>query len=253
MAGPRRTRHSPHDRRNAQRVAGADPVFRKTTNTPLTILTRCVAFFRFLVNADRVLKQFRTGFLGKASPVHFFWGGFDLSRWTRFSGRRAPASSRRHTASHRCRDVRGLFSRSEQRRILARQRRDRLPPRSILTPIPNRRASAPRKCVLMRPSSARRRANTFCLTRPCASRPSRTRRCSSSCKAPMRQPPMPQNGTAKPWNAYRVTGRGAADLDFFDDRSPNLAVVREVWSRLCGASQRSAAPRPGHETDFTAA
>ena len=45
--------------------------------------------FRILVNADRVFKQFRTGFLGKASPVHFFWGSFDLAV-TRFSGRRAP-------------------------------------------------------------------------------------------------------------------------------------------------------------------
>src|SRR6185312_8538548 len=40
-------------------------------------------------NADRVFKQFRTGFLGKASPVHFFWGSFDLAV-TRFSGRAAP-------------------------------------------------------------------------------------------------------------------------------------------------------------------
>ncbi len=46
-------------------------------------------FYRILVNADRVFKQFRTGFLGKASPVHFFWGSFDLAV-TRFSGRRAP-------------------------------------------------------------------------------------------------------------------------------------------------------------------
>jgi Family of unknown function (DUF5996) len=46
-------------------------------------------FFRILVNADRVLKQFRTAFLGKASPVHFFWGSFDLAV-TRFSGRTAP-------------------------------------------------------------------------------------------------------------------------------------------------------------------
>jgi hypothetical protein len=46
-------------------------------------------FHQILVNADRVFKQFRTGFLGKASPVHFFWGSFDLAV-TRFSGRRAP-------------------------------------------------------------------------------------------------------------------------------------------------------------------
>ena len=46
-------------------------------------------FWRVLVQADRVLEQFRTGFIGKCSPVHFFWGSFDLAV-TRFSGRKAP-------------------------------------------------------------------------------------------------------------------------------------------------------------------
>ena len=46
-------------------------------------------FWRALVQADRILKLFRSGFLGKVSPVHFFWGGFDLAV-TRFSGRAAP-------------------------------------------------------------------------------------------------------------------------------------------------------------------
>ena len=46
-------------------------------------------FWRVLVQADRVLKIFRGRFIGKASPVHFFWGSFDLAV-TRFSGRRAP-------------------------------------------------------------------------------------------------------------------------------------------------------------------
>jgi hypothetical protein len=46
-------------------------------------------FLQILVSADRMFKQFRTGFIGKASPVHFFWGSFDLAV-TRFSGRRAP-------------------------------------------------------------------------------------------------------------------------------------------------------------------
>jgi hypothetical protein len=46
-------------------------------------------FWQVLLQADRVLKQFRTGFLGKCSPVHFFWGSFDLAV-TRFSGRPAP-------------------------------------------------------------------------------------------------------------------------------------------------------------------
>lgn len=47
-------------------------------------------FWRVLVQADRVMKTFRARFIGKASPVHFFWGAPDLAV-TRFSGRRAPA------------------------------------------------------------------------------------------------------------------------------------------------------------------
>jgi hypothetical protein len=46
-------------------------------------------FWQSLVSADRVLSEFRSRFIGKASPVHFFWGGFDLAV-TRFSGRPAP-------------------------------------------------------------------------------------------------------------------------------------------------------------------
>lgn len=46
-------------------------------------------FWRILVQAERVLTRFRSGFLGKVSPVHFFWGSFDMAV-TRFSGRVAP-------------------------------------------------------------------------------------------------------------------------------------------------------------------
>ena len=46
-------------------------------------------FWRVLLQADRVFKDFRSDFCGKCSPVHFFWGSFDLAV-TRFSGRRAP-------------------------------------------------------------------------------------------------------------------------------------------------------------------
>jgi Family of unknown function (DUF5996) len=47
-------------------------------------------FWQVLMQADRVCKAFRSRFLGKVSPVHFFWGSFDLAV-TRFSGRTAPA------------------------------------------------------------------------------------------------------------------------------------------------------------------
>ena len=47
------------------------------------------SFRRILTNTDRIFREFRSRFLGKCSPVHFFWGSFDLAV-SRFSGRRAP-------------------------------------------------------------------------------------------------------------------------------------------------------------------
>lgn len=50
---------------------------------------RAQRFFHMLLHANRILTRFKGRFLGKTSPVHFFWGAFDLAL-TRFSGRRAP-------------------------------------------------------------------------------------------------------------------------------------------------------------------
>ena len=47
-------------------------------------------FWRILVRVDQIFQEFSSRFVGKVSPVHFFWGSFDLAV-TRFSGRRAPA------------------------------------------------------------------------------------------------------------------------------------------------------------------
>ncbi len=63
-------------------------------------------FWRILAGADAVLKQFRARFIGKCSPVHFFWGGFDMAV-TRFSGRPAPPRPEadaitREAYSHEC-------------------------------------------------------------------------------------------------------------------------------------------------------
>jgi hypothetical protein len=59
---------------------------------PCEIAEAVHRFWLALIQCDRVMKQFRTGFLGKVSPVHFFWGSFDLAV-TRFSGRTAPPFS----------------------------------------------------------------------------------------------------------------------------------------------------------------
>ena len=50
---------------------------------------KVTSLFRALAGADRILRRFRGEFIGKSSPVHFFWGSFDLAV-TRFSGRAAP-------------------------------------------------------------------------------------------------------------------------------------------------------------------
>jgi hypothetical protein len=68
----------------------ADPIAFPDDETHADYDAAAVArFWRALVSIDRVLRIFRTSFLGKASPVQFFWGSFDLAA-TRFSGRPAP-------------------------------------------------------------------------------------------------------------------------------------------------------------------
>ena len=70
-------------------------------------------FRRILIHSDRIFKQFRSRFLGKSSPVHFFWGSFDLAV-TRFSGRQR-SGTRGRGSGHQG----SLFARSHQLRILA--------------------------------------------------------------------------------------------------------------------------------------
>ena len=68
----------------------ADPVRFVDDRAPRPYDAEAVTrFFRALVAITAVLQRFRTGFIGKVSPVHFFWGSFDLAV-TRFSGRPAP-------------------------------------------------------------------------------------------------------------------------------------------------------------------
>jgi hypothetical protein len=63
--------------------------FDEDTRPRAYVPEHATALWRALLQADRVMTRFRAGFKGKASPVHFFWGSFDLAA-TRFSGRTAP-------------------------------------------------------------------------------------------------------------------------------------------------------------------
>jgi len=71
-------------------VEMADPIaFEKDDTHAAYDGQAATRFWQVLVQADRVLSLFRTRFIGKVSPIHFFWGSFDLAV-TRFSGRVAP-------------------------------------------------------------------------------------------------------------------------------------------------------------------
>lgn len=69
-------------------IAGAVPFERDTAQRPYDA-DAAQRHWRILLQADRVLRIFRSHFRGKVSPVHFFWGAMDLAV-TRFSGRKAP-------------------------------------------------------------------------------------------------------------------------------------------------------------------
>ena len=81
------------------------------------------AIWRALLQAERVMSRFRAGYRGKASPVHLFWGAFDLAT-TRFSGRTAPTPRGRHAELPRRRRPRGVLARGDQRRAVVRQPRE---------------------------------------------------------------------------------------------------------------------------------
>ncbi|HET9581119.1 MAG TPA: DUF5996 family protein [Usitatibacter sp.] len=71
-------------------VEVADPIpFERDTRHRAYDAAWAQAFWRALVSMRPVFEAFRCGFVGKCSPLHFFWGSFDLAL-TRFSGRRAP-------------------------------------------------------------------------------------------------------------------------------------------------------------------
>ena len=162
-------------------------------------------FWRVLVQADRVFKVFRARFIGKCSPVHFFWGAPDLAV-TRFSGRPAPEHPGGIPNLPDRVDAGRLLARGQQLRLLARRRPG--PPRGLLllrlSGAGGLRASAgpPRRGVLQPgpprvPAALRRRPR---------SRSPPTRRCSTSCRRRTTRPPTSRDGTGAHWSASRRSG-----------------------------------------------
>jgi len=161
---------------------------------------RCAhQFWRALVEVDRVLKQFRSGFLGKASPVHFFWGSFDMAV-TRFSGRLAPPL--------RARPIWPIMSRAKPirtRSAVAASGRAKVSASrpSIPTPIRSRRVTPTHWFSLMARPIAKISTNSFSpMTLP-ARAPRLIRPCSNSWRAPTQPPRILGIGTVPPSSAER--------------------------------------------------
>ena len=156
-------------------------------------------FWRVLVQASRVLNEFRARFIGKCSPVHFFWGAPDLAV-TRFSGRRAPSASRRNSQPARLGHARRLLARSEQLRVLAGWRSDLLTRRSMRTPIRNRPGSREAR---VKPAEAFYSTDLqeFILAYDVVRQSTRrTRPCLIFCRRRMKPPPIWRLGIAMRWS-----------------------------------------------------
>jgi uncharacterized protein DUF5996 len=129
-------------------------------------------FWQQLVQAQRVIARFRASFVGKVSPVHFFWGAMDLA-CTRFSGRPAPlhpGGAPNCPTTSWWRDTPASSAAAVSGRVAARK----VP--STHTHTRNPMASPTIPSSRRVPTSASRTANSCCRTKSCAPSPIRTTR-----------------------------------------------------------------------------
>ena len=157
-------------------------------------------FWRVLLQSDRVFKRFRARFIGKCSPVHFFWGAPDLAV-TRFSGRPAPEhpGGVPHLPDPVTREA--YSHEGQQLRVLAGWRRGGVS-RVLLVRLPGaprfRGGSGPACRRLLQPRS-RRIPPAVRRGPPGRSRP--TTPSSSSCSRPTKPPRTWRRGIGTPWSA----------------------------------------------------
>ena len=144
------------------------------------------ACWRGLLQADRVMKAFQSGFVGKASPGPVLLGQLRPGGCA-LLGQAGAAPSRRGTELPGLGDGGGVFPRGAQHRLVAVERRPG--PRSTRTPTRSPAASGPRRSVRRRPSIPDS-ASSCCRTTRCVARPNRMRPRRSSSRAPMKPAPI---------------------------------------------------------------
>ncbi len=163
-------------------------------------------FWNVLLRLDRVFREFRARFVGKASPVHFFWGGFDLAV-TRFSGRPAPRYPRaapncgpqvmEEAYSHEVSSA-GYWPFSDGEGIVY----------SYAYPDP--RASVSGRCARPARRTTKISASSFCPTSTFARHPTPMRSSWSSSRRPTKPRPSPPTGIGQASNAEPPVRRPTA-------------------------------------------
>ena len=158
-------------------------------------------FSQALAQANRVMNEFRARFIGKASPVHFFWGSFDLAV-TRFSGRTAPPpkGATPHVASWVMAEAyshevsscgfwpgNGGYGRAA----------------FYVYAYPEPAGYGDTRCAPPTLFTTKASGSSSCRMTPCVSRTIPTRSCSGSCRKPTKPPPTSRNGIAPRWSGSR--------------------------------------------------
>ena len=153
-------------------------------------------FWQVLLHANQLLTEFRSRFTGKVSPVHFFWGSFDLAV-ARFSGRPAPP----HPGVPGRADwvTREAYS-DEMSSAGGRAATGRKRP-STATPTPTRPALRRPACGPARRYSTRSSVSLCYPTSKRARTKTRAKTCWTFCKAPTRPPLPSRTGPVRPWSA----------------------------------------------------
>ncbi len=159
-------------------------------------------FWRSLLQANRVMSAFRAPFVGKVSPVHFFWGSFDLAV-TRFSGRPAPPPTGVTPNVANWVIARPIRTRSAVAAFgRAMAVTDEQP--FMFTRIQSHQAMVRLVCTRPRPSMIRVLVSSFCPMTSFAPRVIRTLCCWDFCKRLTKPPPIRVAGIVRRWNVQRM-------------------------------------------------
>jgi hypothetical protein len=191
------------------------------------------AYWRAMLQVKRVFLLFRSRFVGKCSPIHLFWGSFDLAV-TRFSGRDAPPhpGGMPHVPNAVAREA---YSREVQAQDFG--------PVSIILPstvmlIPHRRASNLRKLDLRPRYSTLSSENSCCPTTRFAPARIRTLPSCSSCKARTRQPQILLIGSGHDLSEHKADSVSCPST--LRSQAPSISAHKRFRSQAAASSIQTA-------------